>query len=136
MAVISVLHEGHGRSILYPWDEVYRDRLKRLLGLSQSTYINTMLKQFSMENFKKGYLSIGHGITLSKKDCVITLEEREHMSRILYASAVGSIIYTMTCTRPNMAHSLGVVRRYQSDPGEAHWKVVKTILKYLRNTKD
>ena len=35
-----------------------------------------------------------------------------------------------------MAHSLGVVSRYQSDPDENHWKVVKTILKYLRNTKN
>ena len=35
-----------------------------------------------------------------------------------------------------MAYSLGVVSRYQSDPRENHWKVVKTILKYLRNTKD
>ena len=42
----------------------------------------------------------------------------------------------MTCTRPNVAYSLGVVSRYQSDPGEKHWTVVKTILKYLRNTKD
>ena len=99
-------------------------------------YIETVLKRFSMENSKKGYLPIGHGITLSKKDCATTPEEREHMSRIPYASAVGSIMYAMTCTRPDVAHSLGVVSRYQSDPGEAHWKVVKTILKYLRNTKD
>ena len=35
-----------------------------------------------------------------------------------------------------MAYSLGVVSRYQSDPRENHWKVVKTILKYLRKTKD
>ena len=39
--------------------KIYRDRSKRLLGLSQSTYIDTMLKQFSMENFKKDYLSTG-----------------------------------------------------------------------------
>ena len=45
---------------------IYRDRSKRLLGLSQSTYIDTMLKRFSMENFKKGYLLIGHRIFLSK----------------------------------------------------------------------
>ena len=89
-----------------------------------------------MKNSKKGYLLIGHRITLSKKDCTITPEEREHMSRILYASTIGSIMYAMTRTRSDMAHSLGIVSRYQSDPGEAHWKVVKTILKYLRNTKD
>ena len=116
--------------------KIYRDRSRRLLGLSQSTYIDTILKRFSMENSKKGYLPIGHGIKLSKKDCVTTPEERERMSRIPYASAVGSIMYAMLCTRPDVAYSLGVVSRYQSDPGEAHWKVVKTILKYLRNTKD
>ena len=46
------------------------------------------------------------------------------------------IIYTMTCTRPDVAYSLGLVSRYQSDPGENHWKVIKIIIKYLRNTKD
>ena len=58
------------------------------------------------------------------------------MSRIPYASIVGSIVYAMMCTRSDVAYSLRVVSRYQSDPGENHWKVVKTILKYLRNTKD
>ena len=47
---------------------IYTDRSKRLLGLSQSMYIDTMLKRFSMENSKKGYLPIGHGISLSKRD--------------------------------------------------------------------
>ena len=68
---------------------IYRDRSKRLLGLSQSTYITTLLKRFSMENSKKDYLPIGHGISLSKKDCPTSPEEREHMSRVPYASAVG-----------------------------------------------
>ena len=77
---------------------IYRDRSKRLLGLSQSTYIDTMLKRFSIENFKKGYLPIGHEISLSKRDCPTTPQEREHMDRISYASVVGSIMYVMTCT--------------------------------------
>ena len=58
------------------------------------------------------------------------------MSRVPYASAVGSIMYVMTCTRPDVAYSLEVVSRYQSDPEENLWKVVKAIFKYLRNTKD
>ena len=58
------------------------------------------------------------------------------MSRIPYASAVGSIMYTVTCTRSDVAYSLGVVNRYQSNRGEKHWKITKVILKYLRNTKD
>ena len=100
--------------------KIYRDRSKRMFRLSQSTYIDTVLKRFSMENFKKDYLPIGHEISLSKKDCPTTPEEREHMSRVPYASIVGSIMYAMTCTRPDVAYSLGVVSRYQSDPGENH----------------
>ena len=58
------------------------------------------------------------------------------MSRFPYVSTVGSIIYAMICMRSDMAYSLGVVSKYQSDLGENHGKVAKTILKYLRNTKD
>ena len=100
--------------------KIYRDRFKKLLGLSQSMYIETVLKRFSVKNFKKGYLLIGHRITLSKKDCMTTPEEREHMNRIPYTSAVGPIMYAMTCTRLDMAYSLGIVSRYQSDLSEAH----------------
>ena len=57
--------------------KIYRDRSKRLLGLSQSMYIDIMLKRFSMENFKKGYLPIGQEISLSKSDCLTTPQERE-----------------------------------------------------------
>ena len=116
--------------------KIYRDRSKRLLGLSQSTCIDTVLKRFSMKNFKKDYLPIGQEIFFLKNDCPTTPQEREHMSLILYASIVGSIMCTMTCTWSDVAFSLGVVSRYHSDPDENHWKVVKTILNYLWNTKD
>ena len=62
--------------------KIYRNRSRKLLGLSQSTYIDILLKRFNMDNFKKDYLPIGHEITLSKKDYPTTSEEREHMSRI------------------------------------------------------
>ena len=58
------------------------------------------------------------------------------MSKIPYASIVDSIIYAMIYTRPNVAYSLEIVSRYQSNLEENHWKIVKIILKYLRNTKD
>ena len=45
-------------------------------------------------------------------------------------------MYAVTCMRSDMAYSLEVVSRYQSDPSEKHWKIAKAILKYLRNTKD
>ncbi|OAP01825.1 hypothetical protein AXX17_AT3G36900 [Arabidopsis thaliana] len=79
---------------------------------------------------------MSHGITLSKTQCPSTHDERERMSKIPYASAIGSIMYAMLCTRPDVACALSMTSRYQSDPGERHWIVVKNILKYLRRTKD
>ena len=53
-----------------------------------------------------------------------------------YASAVGSLMYAMLCTRPDICYAVGVVSRFQSNSGLYHWIVVKHILKYLRRTMD
>jgi hypothetical protein len=58
------------------------------------------------------------------------------MSKVPYASAIGSIIYAMIGTRPDVSYALSAMSKYQSDPGESHWTVVENILKYFRRTKD
>ncbi|KAL0378487.1 UNVERIFIED_CONTAM: Retrovirus-related Pol polyprotein from transposon TNT 1-94 [Sesamum radiatum] len=116
--------------------KIYRDRSRRMLGLTQSSYIEKVLKRFRMEHSKRGALPMRHGIKLSKKQSPKTDEELKRMSDILYASAVGSIQYAVQCTRPDVAYALSVTSRYQACAGEAHWNAVKSILKYLRRTKD
>ncbi|KAL4301844.1 hypothetical protein GQ457_10G007880 [Hibiscus cannabinus] len=116
--------------------KIYRDRSRRLLGLSLSTYIDKVLKRFSMEESKRGFLLMRHDISLSKEMCPSTPQERERMSQIPYASAIGSIMYAMICTRPDLSYALSMTSRYQANPGEGHWTAVKNILKYLRRTKD
>ena len=116
--------------------KIYRDRSRRLIGLSQSTYLDKVLKKFKMVHAKKGFLPMLQGKTLSKTQCPTMADERERMSKIPYASAIGSIMYAMLCTRPDVSHALSLTSRYQSDPGEEHWTAVKNILKYLRRTKD
>ncbi|MCI64798.1 vacuolar protein sorting-associated protein 33 [Trifolium medium] len=56
------------------------------------------------------------------------------MKKVPYASAVGSLMYTMICTRPDIAHAVGVVSRFLSNPSKDHWQAVKWILRYLRGT--
>ena len=103
---------------------------------SQSTYVDKVLKRFAMENSKKGSLPANHGIKLSKKDCPSVEAEIARMKDIPYASTIGSIMYAMTCTRPDVAYAVSITGRYQQNPGEPHWIAVKTILKYLRRTKE
>ena len=79
---------------------------------------------------------MSHGTTLRKNQCPRTVDERVLMSGVPYASAIGSIMYAMICTRPYISYALSVSSRYKSEPGVAHWAAVKNILKYLRRTKD
>ncbi|KAL0418972.1 UNVERIFIED_CONTAM: hypothetical protein Sradi_1310700 [Sesamum radiatum] len=58
------------------------------------------------------------------------------MLDIPYASAMGSIQYDIQCTKPDVTYALSVTNRYQACTEEAHWSAIKTILKYLRMTKD
>jgi len=54
------------------------------------------------------------------------------MARVPYASTIGSLMYTMVCTRLDISHAVGVVSRYMSNPSKQHWEAVKWILRYLR----
>ena len=58
------------------------------------------------------------------------------MKNIPYAFVVGSLMYAQVCTRPDIAFAVGMLGRYQSNPGIDHWKAAKTVMRYLQRTKD
>ncbi|XP_068649633.1 secreted RxLR effector protein 161-like [Aristolochia californica] len=58
------------------------------------------------------------------------------MKDIPYASAVGSLMYVQVCTRPDIAFAVGMLGRYQSNPGLDHWRAAKKVMRYLQGTKD
>ncbi|KAL0288117.1 UNVERIFIED_CONTAM: Retrovirus-related Pol polyprotein from transposon TNT 1-94 [Sesamum calycinum] len=96
------------------------DRSRRILGLTQSSYIEKVLKKFKMENSNQGFLPMRHGIKLSKKESPKPDEELKRILDILYASVVESIQYVVPCTRPDVAYALSVTSRYQACPRVAH----------------
>jgi hypothetical protein len=116
--------------------KIYRDRQRCLIGLSQSTYLDKVLKRFRMDKANKGSLPMLSGKILSKAQCPTTAKDRETMSKVPYASSIGSIIYAMLCTRPDVSNTLSLMSRYQGDPGVKHWTAIKNILKYLNRTKE
>ena len=77
-----------------------------------------------------------HGVPLSDDQRPKTQEEENMIRQVPYASAVGSLMYAMLCTRLDIRYSVGMVSRYQSNPEPKHWQVVKHILKYLRRMRD
>jgi len=58
------------------------------------------------------------------------------MSCVPYASAVGSLMYAMVCTRPDIEHAVGVLSKFMSKPGKEHWTAMKRVSRYLHGTSD
>ncbi len=115
---------------------ITRDRKNRKLTLSQNEYIQKVLKRFNMHNAKPVSTPFASHFKLNKEMCPKTQEDVDYMSKVPYASAVGSLMYAMVCTRPDIAHAVGVVSRYMNNPGKEHWMAVKWILRYLKGTTD
>ncbi|XP_070034420.1 secreted RxLR effector protein 161-like [Nicotiana tabacum] len=116
--------------------KLMRDHKRRILGLSQVLYIDTILTRFSMQDSKKGFLPFRHGISLSKDQSQKMTDEIEKMKAVPYASVVGSLMYAMLCTRLDIFFIVGIVSRFQSNPGREYWTAVKHIIKYLKRTRD
>ena len=104
--------------------KISRDRKNITLMLSLADYVEKVLQRFSMENAKAVSTHLPGHLKLTKEMCPKTQEE-DKMSKVPYASAVGSLMYAMVCSRPDIAHAVGVVSKYMSHPGIEHWNVVK-----------
>ncbi|WVZ17437.1 hypothetical protein V8G54_010419 [Vigna mungo] len=76
------------------------------------------------------------GDKFSQMQCPKNDLERKAMESIPYASVVGSLMYAQTCTQPDISFVVGMLGRYQSNPGMDHWKVAKKVLRYLQGTKE
>ncbi|RVW34552.1 Retrovirus-related Pol polyprotein from transposon TNT 1-94 [Vitis vinifera] len=93
---------------------IIRDKANGTLKLSQLKYVKKVLSRFNMNEAKPISTPLGSHFKLSKKQSSKTEEESDHMSKVPYASAIGSLMYAMVCTRPDIAHAVGVVSRFMS----------------------
>lgn len=116
--------------------QIHRDRVSRKVWLSLKSYVKKILQRFNMQDCKPILTPFPTNVKLSSKMSPGSEEERMEISRILYASAVGSLMFAMICTRPDIALAVGVVSRYMAEPGREHWEAVKRIFRYLKRTSD
>ena len=105
--------------------KISRDRSNRKLWLSQSKYMKSMLDRFNMANYRPLCVPISMGTNLSIDDCPKSPSEVEDMSRVPYASVVGSLMYVMVYTRPYITQVVGVLSQFMANPTWVHWDAVK-----------
>ena len=74
------------------------------------------------------------GLYLSAQMCPADEAEREDMKSIPYCRLVGSLNYIATMTRPDICYAVNALCQFMKNPGQAHWKAAKRVLRYLKGT--
>jgi hypothetical protein len=116
--------------------EVKRNRAGRTIRLSQSRYSHDILERFNMTNVKPSRTPMDEHKSLMIDNNLHTQAELRGADQSQYLQAVGSLMYLMVSTRPDLAYAVGVISRYSSDPRSIHWAAVKRIIRYLAETLD
>jgi hypothetical protein len=116
--------------------QVVRDRNARTLKLVQTQYAKDVVKKFNMQNSKsRKHVPILPKTKFSSDDCPTEPSEIEYMKKVPYRSAIGSLMYLATCTRPDISYAVSMCASYMHNPGRAHWEAVKQILAYVKDTQ-
>lgn len=111
--------------------EVARDRNAQTISLSQRGYIIQIAEQFGLIESKPVYLPADANSCLARANgdvqCITNVPSRE---------LIGSLMYVVTCTRPDIANAVGDVAKYCEHHTNEHWSAAKRILKFLLTTRE
>jgi hypothetical protein len=91
-----------------------------VFGLSQKTYIDKVLKRYNMHEYSTMHVPFMKGGKLGTVQSPMNQLEINKMKSIPYTSVVESIMYAQVCTRPDLAFVIGLLGRFQSNPGIKH----------------
>ncbi|WVZ13024.1 hypothetical protein V8G54_017554 [Vigna mungo] len=125
---------GEARRIL--GIDIKRDRPGGNLFLSQECYLHKVISRYRMAESKMTSTPVGQHLKLTKEQCPKTEEERKKMESVPFSNGIGSIMYGMVCTRPDVAHGVSVLSQFMVNPGPTYWEALKWMLRYIRGTLD
>ncbi|KAH9672650.1 hypothetical protein KPL70_017818 [Citrus sinensis] len=114
--------------------DIIINRSKKSLFLTQQNYIQKVLVRFGTNEAKQVQTPLASHFKLSAAQCPQTEAEQPKMACIPYSSAVGSLMYAMVLTRPDISHAVSLVSRFMANPGYEHWRTVQWIMRYLKGT--
>ena len=110
--------------------KITRDRKRREFRMSQQAYIDRMLQEFNMDQCK------GIATPMDKGDLLPIVTTDSIDPETPYRQAIGKLMYTMVSTRPDIAYPVSVLSRYMANPDQKHWKAIKRIFRYLKETRE
>jgi len=120
---------------------ITRDRDAGKIWIDQSAYIEDIINRFNMQNCNEASTPLDINQKLSKEMSPTTEEEKTEMAKVPYQELVGRVsgtglIFACQGTRPDIAHAIGIISRFNNNPGRVHWSAAKRILRYLKATSN
>ena len=115
---------------------IQRDRANHTIFLSQTHYVEEILKASNMENSKPASTPMEESLTISIAGQPSNDKEKQAMLAIPYRRIVGMLMYLACCTRPDILYSVSVLSRYLANPGPSHWNAVKRVVRYLSGSRN
>ena len=97
------------------------------IGLSQSHYVERMLRKYGYNDFPELSVSYDYNKKLQPNT-------GRPVEQLRYSKIIRSLMYTMSYIRPNIAFVVGILSRFTSNPGKLHWDVVQRLMRYLKGT--
>ncbi|KAL6286505.1 hypothetical protein ACE6H2_010895 [Prunus campanulata] len=95
--------------------------------LTQSHYVEQILRKF-------GHFDSKPAVTPFDANCKLKKHVGDAIAQLEYSQVIGSLMYVMNSTRPDLAYSISRLSRYTSNPGHEHWDALIRVLRYLKNT--
>ena len=110
---------------------VRRDMALKTLCLGQKSYLEKVLRDFDMTDCSPAKVPMDPGKKLAAMPNDYVINESD---RTWYASCVGSLMYAIMGTRPDIAFAVSCLSRYMARPGPDHITAAKRVLRYLKGT--
>src|SRR5437667_6018079 len=111
--------------------QVHRDRERKIIHINQSRYNRTILERYGMQNSKPASVPLSTGTRLVKATTMDVLTDQKE-----YQSIIGSLMYAMLATRPDLAQSIQQISQFSQMPTTTHEKAVKQAFRYINGTVD
>ena len=116
--------------------KVDRDRPSRTISLSQTAYIDSIVKQFNLIDAPPLSTPIDPNALLSKSQSPSSPRQFDDMSNVPYREAIGSLMYAAIGTRPDITFAVTALSQYLQNPGRSHWEQAKRTIHYLKGTRE
>ena len=110
---------------------IIQNKEENKIWMGQPMYTGKILTKMDMDNCKPVKTPVDPGNRLVK-----ATEDEDVLDQQSYQLLVGSLMYLVTCTRPDIADAVSTLARFCSKPNQSHWTAAKRVLRYLKGTSN